>query len=234
MARHPRLELAGVPLHVIQRGVNRSACFFTDIDRRFYLKCLAKYAGRRGCAIHAYVLMSNHVHLLLTPERKGAAAAMLQDIGRTYVRTINSLHGRSGTLWDGRFKSSLVDSENYLLACHRYIELNPVRAGMANHPADYPWSSYSHYALGRDNPLLTEHEPYRALATERAGRRVAFAGLADEPLKPDVVEAIRAAANAGAAIGGETFLTLMAQLLGRNVRVPVRGRPKQSTPRNYQ
>jgi putative transposase len=115
MARHPRLELAGVPLHVIQRGVNRSACFFTDIDRRFYLKCLAKYAGRRGCAIHAYVLMSNHVHLLLTPERKGAAAAMLQDIGRTYVRTINSLYGRSGTLWDGRFKSSLVDSENYLL-----------------------------------------------------------------------------------------------------------------------
>ena len=124
MARPPRLELPGVPLHVIQRGNNRTNCFFGDIDRRFYLKCLADAAARRDCAIHAYVLMSNHVHLLVTPQAPGAVAAMLQDIGRKYVRVINSVQDRSGTLWEGRFKSCLVDSQAYLFTCHRYIELN--------------------------------------------------------------------------------------------------------------
>ena len=134
MPRPPRLELPGVPLHVIQRGVNRTACFFGDADRRFYLKCLGKAAAARGCAVHAYVLMTNHVHLLVTPGEAGAAGAMMQDIGRRYVRVINTVHGRTGSLWEGRFKSSLVDSEGYLLTCHRYIECNPVRAGMAAQP----------------------------------------------------------------------------------------------------
>ena len=234
MARPPRIELVGVPLHVIQRGVSRSTCFFNDIDRRFYLNCLAKYGGLRDCAIHAYVLMTNHVHLLVTPRRKGAVARLMQDIGRSYVRTINSVHGRSGTLWDGRFKSSLVDSDRYLLACHRYIELNPVRAGMVQHPKDYPWSSYSHYAKRNDNVLLTDHDGYRALGTDTRSRAAAFEGLMHEPLTTDIVKEIRDAANACAAIGSKAFLERMAELAGRDVRIPVRGRPRNESPRNYQ
>ena len=157
MARPPRLDLPGVPQHVIQRGNNRAACFFGDADRRFYLKCLAEAAARRGCAVHAYVLMSNHVHLLTTPTERGAVAAMLQDLGRGYVRIINTIHGRTGTLWEGRYRSSLVDSERYLLICHRYIELNPVRAGMVSDPMEYSWSSHAHYTGTRPSKLITEH-----------------------------------------------------------------------------
>ena len=141
MARRPRLELPGIPLHVIQRGTNRSACFVGDGDRGLYLRCLREAARRHTCAVHAYVLMSNHVHLLVTPSSIGAVAATMQDVGRRYVRLFNQIHGRSGTLWEGRYKSSLIDSESYLLTCHRYIELNPVRAGLVNHPLEYPWSS---------------------------------------------------------------------------------------------
>jgi putative transposase len=227
MPRPSRLELAGVPVHVIQRGVNGMPCFFTDVDRRFYLKCLAKYAGRRQCAIHAYVLMTNHVHLLLTPTRAGNVARMMQDVGRVYVRTINLLHGRTGTLWDGRFKSSLIDSETYLLYCHRYIEMNPVRAGMVGHSKDYPWSSHEHYAIGRSNPLITEHALYRELNSHEARRREAFAALFSTALPRDVVDRIRAAANANAALGSQEFLARASALAGRDVKVPNRGRPRR-------
>lgn len=227
MPRPARLEIAGVPLHVIQRGVNRTACFFTDVDRRFYLKCLVKYAARRRCAVHAYVLMGNHVHLLVTPEHPGGISAMLQDVGRTYVRTINLLHGRTGTLWDGRFKSSLIDSESYLFTCHRYIEMNPVRAGLVGHPADYPWSSHAHYALARTNPLITEHSRYLALGDHEAQRQAAFSSLFHQNLGEDVVDTIRRAANAGAALGGEEFLARAAVLAGRDVGIPERGRPRR-------
>lgn len=205
--------------------MNRTACFFTDVDRRFYLKCLAKFAARRCCAIHAYVLMSNHVHLLVTPGTNGAAAAMLQDLGRTYVRILNTVHGRTGTLWEGRFKSSLVDSENYLLTCHRYIELNPVRAGIVGHPADYPWSSYPHYALGRSNELISEHPAYLGLGNDSDERRSAFRCLFHEELGPTILSTIRNATNAGAAIGSEEFLTRAASMTGLPVRLPQRGRP---------
>ena len=227
MARPPRVELVGVPLHVMQRGVNRSVCFFSDIDRRFYLKCLAKYGALRDCAIHAYILMTNHVHLLVTPRRKGAVSRLMQDIGRTYVRTINAIHGRSGTLWDGRFKSSLVDSERYLLTCHRYIELNPVRAGMVEHPRDYAWSSYAHYGQRNENALLTEHDCYRALGADAGSRALAFERLMAQPLTSETVDEIRDAANACAALGSDTFLERMAALVGRDVRIPVRGRPRK-------
>src|SRR5438045_7022382 len=126
MARRPRLELAGVPLHVIQRGNNRVACFLSDGDRYLYLKLLGAALTRHRCLLHAYVLMPNHVHLLLTPEQPRAVAAMMQDVGRRYVRIFNDVHGRTGTLWEGRYKAALVDTERYLLTCQRYIELNPV------------------------------------------------------------------------------------------------------------
>ena len=171
MARPPRLELPGVPMHVVQRGVNRAACFFNDVDRRFYLKCLTGSAVARGCSLHAYVLMTNHVHLLVTPILAGSVSAMMQDVGRRYVRVINTLHGRTGSLWEGRFKSSLIDSERYLLTCHRYIELNPVRAGIATEPGAYLWSRHAHYAGVRRNALLTDYPQFRALGTSDEDRR---------------------------------------------------------------
>ncbi len=225
MARPPRLELAGAPLHIIQRGVNRAACFFGDVDRRFYLKCLGKFAVRRGCLVHAYVLMTNHVHLLVTPSEKGAAAAMLQDLGRTYVRVINMIHGRTGTLWEGRYKSSLVDTETYLLACHRYIELNPVRAGIAAKPEEYLWSSHAHYASDKPNSLITEHSLYLSLGGSKVERRAAFRSLFLEPMKAETVSRIRASTNAGCALGSEAFMRQIQNAVGRDVRLPRRGRP---------
>jgi putative transposase len=225
MPRPPRPDLPGVPHHVIQRGNNRTACFFGDADRRFYLSCIAESAVRRGCAVHAYVLMSNHVHLLVTPSVPGAVAAMLQDLGRRYVRVVNTIHGRTGTLWEGRFKSSLIDSDHYLFACHRYIELNPVRAGMVKNPADYPWSSYSYYAAGRPNRLVSEHPLYRSLGETDADRRTAFHSLTSSVLDERLTERIRRAVNTDSALGSEAFMDRAESVLGRSVRPPVRGRP---------
>ena len=216
-----------MPLHVIQRGVNRSACFFGDADRRFYLKCLERAAASRGCSVHAYVLMTNHVHLLVTPAEAGAVGAMMQDIGRRYVRVINTIHGRTGSLWEGRFKSSLVDSETYLFTCHRYIECNPVRAGMVTQPAAYPWSSHAHYAGRRADPLITEHEQHLTLGRTVEERRSALQSLFSVPLSGDVLATIRSAANTDSAIGSEAFMTKAEALLGRSVRPPTRGRPKK-------
>ncbi len=228
MARPPRLELAGTPLHIIQRGVNRAACFFGDVDRRFYLKCLAKSAAKRGCAVHAYALMANHVHLLVTPGEKGAAGAMLQDVGRTYVRVINTIHGRTGTLWEGRYKSSLVDTETYFLACHRYIELNPVRAGIVAQPGEYLWSSHTHYASGKPNSLITEHSLYLCLGVSKADRQTAYQSLFLDPLKAETLANIRTSTNAGSALGSEAFMAHVQVAVGRNVRLLRRGRPPKS------
>jgi len=216
-------------LHVIQRGNNRAACFFGDVDRRFYLKCLAQSAARTRCAIHAYVLMTNHVHLLVTPAESGSVAAMLQEMGRRYVRVFNTVHGRTGTLWEGRFKSSLVDTEAYLLACHRYIELNPVRAGLAVHPEAYPWSSHAHYAIGNVSDLITEHALFLALGTNRAERQAAFRALFQDEMDQRTLAQIREAVNAGCALGSETFLEAMQAKLGRPVHPPKRGRPAKSS-----
>jgi putative transposase len=219
------LELPGVPLHVVQRGNNRAACFFNDTDRRFYLKCLREAAEARSCALHAYVLMGNHVHLLVTPSAEGAVGAMMQDIGRRYVRIINTIHERTGSLWEGRFKSSLVDSDRYLLVCHRYIEANPVRAGMVSHPTHYPWSSHGHFAGARIDPMITEHPLYAALGGSECERRAVFGSLTNEPLSQDVLEDIRAAINTDSALGSDQFMDLAEATLGRSVRPPKRGRP---------
>ena len=228
MARPPRLDLPGVPQHIVQRGNNRAGCFFGDADRRFYLKCLAEAAARRGCAVHAYVLMSNHVHLLVTPAELGAVGAMLQDLGRRYVRVINSIHRRTGTLWEGRFRSSLVDSENYLLTCHKYIELNPVRAGLVRYPADYPWSSHAHYLGHRVSRLISEHPVYTRVAATESERRTAFRSSFATHLDEDLLTRIRDAVNTDSALGSEIFMNDAEASLGRSVRPPVRGRPPKS------
>jgi putative transposase len=228
MPRPPRLELPGVAHHVIQRGNNRAACFFGDADRRFYLKCLAQSAARRGCVVHAYVLMTNHVHLLVTPSEAGAIGMMMQDLGRRYVRVINTIHARSGTLWEARFRCGMIDSENYLLTCQRYIELNPVRAGLVSEPGAYPWSSHSYYAAGVANNLITEHPVYLLLGLTARERSAAYLSLFTCSLEERVVARIREAINSDSAFGSEAFLDDAEAKLGRSVRLPTRGRPAKS------
>lgn len=228
MPRPRRLELPGVPVHVVQRGVNHAVVFFTDADRRFYLRCLERYSARRGCAVHAYVLMGNHVHLLVTPQETGAIGSMLQDMGRKYVRVVNTLHDRTGTLWEGRFKSSLVDAESYFLACHRYIELNPVRAGLVGRPSDYAWSSHAHYALGQRNTLITEHPIHRGLGATDTERRAAFQALFFETLDVPTLGKIRIAVNSGCVLGSEAFAVSASAQAGLPLRSARRGRPSNS------
>ena len=225
MARQPRLELPGVPLHVIQRGNNRDLCFRVDADRRLYLRCLAEASDRHGCAVHAYVLMPNHVHLLVTPHSIGGVAATMQDVGRKYVRLFNETHERTGTLWEGRYKSSLVDTERYLLTCHRYIELNPVRARLADSPVHYRWSSHRHYALGARDPLITRHAIFDRLADDELERRNGFLALFREELDDATIERIRHTANRGWPLGSEEFLDRIEAALGRSARPPKRGPP---------
>lgn len=225
MARRPRLELPGVALHVIQRGNNRGLCFRVDGDRQLYLRLLSDAAAQHQCAIHAYVLMPNHVHLLVTPESVGGVAGMMQDVGRRYVRLFNNSHRRTGTLWEGRYKSNLVDSETYLLTCHRYIELNPVRAGLVDDPLQYRWSSHRHYACGVHNPLITRHAVFERLAEDEAARRGAFVALFQAALDVQTLERIRMTVKQGWALGSEDFLNQVETTLGRSARAPKRGRP---------
>ncbi len=227
MPRPHRLEPAGVTLHVVQRGNNRGACFFNDTDRRFYLCCLAEAASQRDCAVHAYALMSNHVHLLVTPSREGGVSVTLQDLGRKYVQAMNKMHNRTGTLWEGRFKSNPIDSENYLLTCHRYIELNPVRAGLVTRPVDYAWSSHNHYACGVTNPLVTEHRVFTELGSTPEDRRRTYLELFRDPIDDAALDLLRTSVNRGWALGSDEFLDGIEAILGRTVRPPRRGRPRK-------
>ena len=160
MPRRPRVHLDNIPLHIVQRGHNRGACFFDDEDRHAYLGWLRDASQREHCKLHAYVLMTNHIHLLLTPEQATSVPHLIISVGRRYVQYINHTYGRTGILWDSRYKSSLVQADTYLLLCQRYIELNPVRAGMVSDPGDYPWSSYRANALGQANVILSPHPLY--------------------------------------------------------------------------
>ncbi len=228
MPRRARLSMAGVPWHIIQRGNNRSVCFFSNDDCQFYLDTLKEQARKHGCAVHAYVLMTNHVHLLLTPEKKDSAALLMKNLSQQYVQYVNRAYKRSGTLWEGRFRSCLVQSEAYVLACYRYIELNPVRADMVGHPRQYRWSSYCANAEGRINQLLIPHEQYLKIDRESLVRRKGYRALfkADIDLKSD--DAIREATNGNFVLGSGRFQAEMAKTLGRRVTKGVAGRPKKS------
>lgn len=182
-------------------------------------------AHRHKCSVHAYVLMSNHVHLLVTPEASGAVAAMMQDLGRRYVRIFNDLYERTGTLWEGRYKASMIDSECYFLLCQCYIELNPVRAGMVANPADYRWSSHRHYAYGFNSPVLSHHSIVQQLANDDVSRREAYLDLFKVPLDPAVIDLIRSTTNKGWPIGSEEFVRRVEAALGRPAKPPKRGRP---------
>jgi putative transposase len=228
MPRPPRLNLPGIPQHVTQRGNNRQACFFDDEDRIAYLSLLGKAAHVRGCEIHAYVLMTNHVHLLVTPTTPDGVSRLMQDIGREYVRRINGLYRRSGTLWEGRFKSSLVDSERYGLICYRYIELNPVRAKMVGHPGDYRWSSFAANALGQTDPLLTPHPMWLALGKTNRRRCNAYRELFMNDMLQSKLEAIRYSNRKGLPLGSEAFKAQVEARLKIKLKTGKVGRPAQS------
>src|SRR5882672_6917401 len=166
MPRRPRVHLDGVPLHIVQRGHNREPCFFCEDDYASYLYWLGKALADTGCALHAYVLMTNHVHLLLTPRKAVAVPKLMISLGRRYVQYINRTYRRTGTLWDSRYKSSSVQAEPYLLLCQRYIELNPVRAAMVADPAHYRWTSYRANGLGQIDKRLSPHPLYQALGLD--------------------------------------------------------------------
>jgi putative transposase len=177
MPRPLRVCPAGVPVHIVQRGNNRAPCFFVDHDRFVYLARLAEAARCFDCAIHAFALMTNHVHILLTPNAEHATSQLMKRLGQCYVHYVNQHHGRVGTLWQGRFHSTLIERDDQLFACHRYIELNPVAAGIVAHPRDYPWSSYRMNAEGAPSALLRRCPQYLALGPDPASRAAAYRAM---------------------------------------------------------
>ncbi|MDZ4098125.1 MAG: transposase [Methylophilaceae bacterium] len=195
MARKPRFNIVGNPQHVIQRGNNRQATFFAEEDYRFYLDCLTEAAQKYAGDIHAYVLMTNHVHLLITPGQPESISRLMQSVGRRYVQYINYTYKRSGTLWEGRYKGSLIQSERYLLTCMRYIELNPVRARMVKHPEDYKWSSYRANALGATDELISQHTEYQSLGITSEQKQEAYQALFYTHLNPETLHEVRTALN---------------------------------------
>lgn len=225
MPRKPRLQAAGLPVHIIQRGNNRQACFFAEEDYRFFLEHLAKLAKRFRCSLHAYVLMTNHFHLLLTSDLDTGPSLLMKFLGQRYVQYVNRVYKRSGSLWEGRFRSSLVQSERYVLGCYRYIEMNPVRANMVRHPGDYPWSSYRANAGGKRVEWVIPHGEYLALADDDVRRLNAYAGLFATELDPSVLNEIRVSTHGGYAVGDSRFREEIERTLKKRATPGTRGRP---------
>ncbi len=216
MARLPRYVIPGQPQHVIQRGNNRQNIFLAETDYQFYLEKLGGAAKKCRCDIHAYVLMTNHVHLLVTPWAVNGIGNMMQMLGRHYVHHFNRGYGRTGTLWEGRYRATLIDSENYLLTCMRYIELNPVRAKhLVDHPSNYPWSSYHYNALGEEDALTTAHGEYLRLGTGEESRRSAYRKLFRAKIPNKTVDEIREATNKAWVLGGEAYKRMISKQIDR-------------------
>jgi len=229
MARRPRIDPPGVTQHVIQRGNDRQPCFFRDIDRMRYLQDLHTLSIERECSVHAYVLMTNHVHLLMTPAESGAISGLMQALGRRYVRYINDAYERTGTLWEGRYKSHLIANDEHLLRCYRYIELNPVRAGMVQRSADYPWSSHRHNAFGMANPALQAHVCYVALGTCETQRQAAYREFVQQVSDEDAAS-FRDHLNRQQPMGNDRFRAAIEAQLGRSLTPGKSGRPRKAGP----
>ena len=226
MARKPRFTLPGVPQHVIQRGHNREPCFYSEDDNRRYLENLHDAATKNCVAIHAYVLMTNHVHLLVTPAQMYGITHMMQDTGRKYVRYINNTYKRTGSLWEGRYKASLIDSEAYLLTCMRYIEMNPVRAEMVAHPGDYRWSSYRFNTGAKNNPILELHPIYKRLGSNLEQQQHGYRELFENDLDTAELHVIREVLNQELVLGREDFKDKVEQMTKRQSRPGISGRPR--------
>jgi putative transposase len=230
MARLPRFVIPGQPQHVIVRGNNREAIFYADADYQFYLDKLKLACDKHGCDLHAYVLMTNHVHLLITPQKEESLAKTLQMIGRYYVQYFNFTYQRTGTLFEGRYKATLIDSEHYLLSCYRYIELNPVRAAMVEHPSDYPWSSYAVNALGADDEraLLMSHNEYLLLGADASKRQAAYRALFKTRIGEKTLEDIRESTNKSWVLGSGRFKAQIEAKTGRVTAPRARGGDRKS------
>ena len=228
MARLPRFSIPGQPQHVIQRGNNHDVIFVADEDYYFYLEKLKDACQKYQCDIHAYVLMTNHVHLLMTPHSENGISKVMQSLGRFYVQYFNYQYNRTGTLWEGRYKATLLDSEQYLLICSRYIELNPVRAKMVLHAAEYPWSSYHYNAQGEENQLITPHVVYKTLGRSDNERQLNYRALFDSHMSSIDIEDIREATNKAWVLGNDRFKEQIEKLTARQVKPKARGGDRRS------
>ncbi len=225
MARLPRLTLPGHPHHIIQRGNNRQAIFLSSGDRQFLLDLLRENSVKFGVAIHAYVLMTNHFHVLATPGTAEGLPQMMQAVGRRYVRLFNDANQRSGTLWEGRYKSTLIQADRYLLACMVYIDLNPVRAGLAAEAADFPWSSHGHYVGLRTDDLITPHPLFWGLGNTPFSREAAYAELVRAGITSQALSDLTQSVLRGWALGEGNYVTELQKQTARRVMPASAGRP---------
>lgn len=228
MARLPRFVLPGHPQHVIIRGNNRDPVFCAEEDYRFFLDKLKDAAKKHQCDVHAYVLMTNHAHLLITPHKEDGISKLMQMLGRYYVQYFNYTYKRTGTLWEGRYKASLIDSEHYALICYRYIELNPLRAEMVRHAADYPWSSYRANALGQVDACVTPHALYWALGKDDAERQAAYRQLFAGHLDEQTLWQLREATNKAWVLGSDYFKQKIDLQLNRRAAKLAKGGDRKS------
>jgi len=226
--RLPRLAISGLAQHVVVRGNNHQVIFYRDHDFRSFKIFLAQAASRYDCAIHTYVLMPNHIHLLVTPEQSNGVAKMIQLLARLYVQYFNQQYQRTGTLWEGRYKSALVDEANYALNCYRYIETNPVRSGLVESAIQYPWSSFHHNALAVNDSLLSASKVYRQLAANTVLRASKYLALCAAPLESKIILEIRNQTNRSRVLGDEQFVVKVEQLLGINLHAAHRGGDRRS------
>jgi putative transposase len=231
MARHPRFVIPGQPQHVIQRGNNREAVFVADEDYQYYLNILKEACQKYQCDLHAYVLMTNHIHLLITPHIENSISKVMQSLGRYYVQYFNNQYRRTGTLWEGRYKATLLDSEDYLLVCSRYIELNPVRADMVRFPEDYPWSSYHANALGKEDGFLVAHNVYQALGKNHKARCNNYRALFKHHISEAELDDIRETTNKAWVLGNDKFREQIEKLTKRQAAPKSKGGDRKST--NY-
>lgn len=225
MARLKRIGIADIPQHIIQRGNNRQVCFGCKKDFVAYLHWLKQYSDKYSVDIHAWVLMTNHVHLLCTPRKPNAISLFMQNLGRRYAQYFNYTYSRTGALWEGRFKSCLIQAESYLLQVYRYIELNPVRASMVEDPANYYWSSYQINGLGKRSTLCTPHQIYSDLGTSDLSRQAAYRSLFNHHADVALMQNLRSSLNKGLALGSECFKAQLEELTGRRLKEGRRGRP---------
>lgn len=227
MPRQPRLVIAGYPHHLILRGNNRSDIFYNDKDRRFFIKCLKDAKEKTKSKIYAYCLMSNHVHLIVEPSTEDGLGNMMQSVGRKYVQYINRAYKRTGTLWEGRFRSSVVSNDEYLLTCGKYIELNPVRAKVVDSPQGYYWSSFGAKISGRKDSLLDEDPLYESLGDTADQRRQNYSRMFADVISNDKLDMVRLATQKGGIIGNRDFIAKISSLSGREIVSKARGRPKK-------
>lgn len=230
MARLPRLVVPNQPHHIIQRGNDRQLVFRDADDYAVFLVRLREAAKQYKVAIHAYVLMPNHLHLLASPSDQDGLSRMMQWIGRHYVPYFNQKYERTGTLWQGRYRATVLDSERYFMVCSRYIELNPVRAGIVALPSEYAWSSHAHHVGLKSDPVITDHPLYWALGNTPFEREAAYRGLFEQALTEEDVSALSEATRKGWALGSEKFKLALEKKANRRVRPVKRGRPPKQKP----